>query len=203
MVRSADSQRPAYREGPMPETSSPGTSDHPGSADNEQTARALLDAFARFDLDTYESLIAEDAVERRPQTGDRFVGRAKIIGMYRHYPADPPVVTWERIRGSGTVFVAEGTIGKWLKKPGDHVFELFELLPDHRVSGRIRPGQLTQTGNPPQYGDRIERRRGSGGSHRALSSRAFSATCTRLGFQNLKRSPSSLVSVSSSPCTRD
>ena len=89
------------------------------------------------------------------------------------------------------------------KQPGDHVFELFELLPDHRVSGRIRPGQLAQTGNPPQYGEWIERRRGSGGRHRALSSRAFSATCTRLGFQNLKRSPSSLVSVSSSPCTRD
>ena len=68
----------------------PGHLDHPGSADNEQTARALLDAFARFDLDAYESLIAEDAVERRPQTGDRFVGRAKIAGMYRHYPADPP-----------------------------------------------------------------------------------------------------------------
>ena len=80
----------------MPETSSPGISDDPGSPDNEQAARSLLDAFARFDLDTYESLIAEDAVERRPQTGDRFVGRAKIIGMYRHYPADPPVVTWER-----------------------------------------------------------------------------------------------------------
>ena len=94
----------------MPETSSPGISDDPGSADNEQAARSLLDAFARFDLDAYESLIAEDAVERRPETGDRFVGRAKIIGMYRHYPADPPVVTWERIRGSGTVFVAEGTI---------------------------------------------------------------------------------------------
>ena len=43
-------------------------------------ARKFLRAFAEWDLDTYELLLAPGAVEGRPQMGERFNGRARIHG---------------------------------------------------------------------------------------------------------------------------
>ena len=43
-------------------------------------ARKFLRAFAEWDLDTYESLLAPGAVEGRPQMGERFNGRATDHG---------------------------------------------------------------------------------------------------------------------------
>ncbi len=54
-------------------------------------------------------LIAEDAVDERPQSGERFVGRTNIIGMYREVPG-PPRITWRSVRGGPTVWVGEGIV---------------------------------------------------------------------------------------------
>src|SRR6185503_1743258 len=79
------------------------------------------------------------------------------------------------------------------------VADLLELLSDHRMAGRIRPRQPAERRQTFEYGQRIEwcseRRR----AHFARTSRAFRATWTRLGFQNLKRSDSSDFSTSDSP----
>ena len=45
------------------------------------TAAKLFAAWERWDLDTVGSLVADDAVDERPQSGERFVGRSNIMGM--------------------------------------------------------------------------------------------------------------------------
>jgi hypothetical protein len=69
----------------------------------------LFAAWERWDLDTIESLVAEHAVDTRPQSGERFVGRANIMGMYREVPG-PPTIAWRTVRGGPDVWVAEGTV---------------------------------------------------------------------------------------------
>ena len=52
-------------------------------------ARKFLRAFAEWDLDTYESLLAPGAVEGRPQMGERFDGRERrleLVGGGLHEP---------------------------------------------------------------------------------------------------------------------
>ena len=61
-------------------------------------ARKFLRAFAEWDLDTYESLLAPGAVEGRPQMGEKFVGRERIMGMYRSRTGEPPRIEWRRCR---------------------------------------------------------------------------------------------------------
>lgn len=95
--------------------------------DDEQAARQLFDALARFDLDVYESLLADDAVEGRPQLGERFVGRQNIMGMYRSFPGPPPTIVWRRIRGSGAIWVAEGTIAYGPDMGVDHLIAVVEM----------------------------------------------------------------------------
>ena len=79
-----------------------------GGADAEAAER-LFAAWERWDLDTVASLVAEDAVDIRPQSGERFVGRERIMGMYREVPG-PPRITWRSVRGGPAVWVAEGTV---------------------------------------------------------------------------------------------
>ena len=79
-----------------------------GAADAEAAER-LFAAWERWDLDTVASLVAEDAVDVRPQSGERFVGRERIMGMYREVPG-PPRITWRSVRGGPKVWVAEGTV---------------------------------------------------------------------------------------------
>lgn len=76
---------------------------------NTQAAARLFDAWERWDLAGVESLLADDAVDRRPQSGERFVGRADIVGMYDEVPG-PPDITWRSIRGGPDVWVAEGIV---------------------------------------------------------------------------------------------
>lgn len=76
---------------------------------NSEAAATLFDAWQLWDLDTIESLVADDAVDSRPQSGERFVGRANIMGMYREVPG-PPRITWRRVRGGPAVWVAEGIV---------------------------------------------------------------------------------------------
>ncbi len=80
-----------------------------GTERNSMAAQMLFDAWQRWDLDRIESLVADDAVDGRPQSGERFVGRADIMGMYREVPG-PPRITWRRVRGGPTVWVAEGSV---------------------------------------------------------------------------------------------
>lgn len=76
---------------------------------NRQAAEKLLAAWERWDLDTVEILVATDAIDRRPQSGEHFVGRMNIMGMYREVPG-PPEIRWRSIRGGPDVWVAEGIV---------------------------------------------------------------------------------------------
>jgi hypothetical protein len=76
---------------------------------NEQAAAQLFAAWERWDLETIASLVADDAVDTRPQSGERFVGRADIMGMYREVPG-PPRITWRSVRGGLDVWVAQGVV---------------------------------------------------------------------------------------------
>ncbi len=72
-------------------------------------AEALFAAWERWDLDTIATLVAEDAVDERPQSGERFIGRTNIMGMYQQVPG-PPRITWRSVRGGPTVWVGEGVV---------------------------------------------------------------------------------------------
>lgn len=76
---------------------------------NRKAAERLFAAFERWDLESVESLIADDAVEGRPQSGERFVGRANIMGMLRSLPSEPQI-SWRSIRGGPRVWAAEGIV---------------------------------------------------------------------------------------------
>lgn len=76
---------------------------------NRETAETYFRAFERWDLETVESVITEDAVEGRPQSGERFVGRANILGMLRSLPSEPDI-SWQNIRGGPSVWAAEGIV---------------------------------------------------------------------------------------------
>jgi hypothetical protein len=76
---------------------------------NRQAAEELFAAWERWDLDTIASLVADDATDTRPQSGEHFVGRANIMAMYREVPG-PPRITWRRVRGGPEVWTAEGIV---------------------------------------------------------------------------------------------
>lgn len=76
---------------------------------DREAAERLFDAWERWDLDTIDSLVAEDAVDERPQSGERFVGRTNILGMYREVPG-PPRITWRSVGGGPSLWVAEGVV---------------------------------------------------------------------------------------------
>jgi hypothetical protein len=66
-------------------------------------------AWERWDLDTVDAFTAENAVDERPQSGERFVGRSNIMGMYAEVPG-PPRIRWRSVVGGPTVWVAEGIV---------------------------------------------------------------------------------------------
>ena len=76
---------------------------------DQDAAERYFRAFERWDLDTAASLIADDAVEGRPQSGERFVGRENIVGMLHALPSEP-TIRWRSIRGGGRVWIAEGIV---------------------------------------------------------------------------------------------
>jgi hypothetical protein len=76
---------------------------------SREAAEKLFAAWEQWDLDTVGSLIAEDAIDERPQSGERFVGRSNIMGMYAEVPG-PPRIRWRNIVGGPTVWVAEGIV---------------------------------------------------------------------------------------------
>jgi hypothetical protein len=81
--------------------------------DSDQLARDAADklfaAWERWDLDTVGSLVADDALDERPQSGERFVGRSNIMGMYTEVPGSPRI-RWRSIVGGPSVWVAEGIV---------------------------------------------------------------------------------------------
>jgi hypothetical protein len=76
---------------------------------SRETAEKLFAAWERWDLDTIGSLVADNAVDERPQSGERFVGRNNIMGMYAEVPG-PPRIRWRRVLGGPLVWVAEGIV---------------------------------------------------------------------------------------------
>jgi SnoaL-like protein len=76
---------------------------------NIDAAEKLFAAWERWDLDTVGSLVADGAIDRRPQSGEEFVGRANIMAMYHEVPG-PPDITWRSIRGGPAVCVAQGIV---------------------------------------------------------------------------------------------
>jgi hypothetical protein len=76
---------------------------------NREAADRLFAAWERWDLDTVESLVGNDAIDSRPQSGEHFVGRANIMAMYDEVPR-PPQIRWRSIRGGPAVWVAEGIV---------------------------------------------------------------------------------------------
>ncbi len=91
-------------------------------------ARKFLRAFAEWDLDTYASLLAPGAVEGRPQMGERFDGRERIMGMYRSRTGEPPRIEWRRVHGEGQVWIGQGIIEDAAGAHGpDHIVALVKL----------------------------------------------------------------------------
>jgi SnoaL-like domain len=77
--------------------------------ESRETAEKLFAAWERWDLDTIGSLVADNAVDERPQSGERFVGRSNIMGMYAEVPG-PPRIRWRSIVGGPSAWVAEGLV---------------------------------------------------------------------------------------------
>lgn len=76
---------------------------------NREAAELYFRAFERWDLEAVGSVIAEDAVEGRPQSGELFAGRANILGMFRSLPSEPKI-SWRSIRGGPSVWSAQGMV---------------------------------------------------------------------------------------------
>ena len=74
-----------------------------------EAAEKYFAAWERWDLDTVDAFTAENAVDERPQSGERFVGRSNIMGMYAEV-AGPPRIRWRSIVGGPAVWVAEGIV---------------------------------------------------------------------------------------------
>lgn len=79
-----------------------------GAPDN-RAAERYFRAFETWDLATVETLLAEHVVDGRPQSGERFAGRANVMGMLGALPSIPDI-SWRTIRGGAGVWVAEGTV---------------------------------------------------------------------------------------------
>ena len=76
---------------------------------NRKAAESYFAAFERWDLEAVSSLIADAAVEGRPQSGERFVGRENIMGMLHSLPSEPQI-SWRSVRGCQKVWTAEGIV---------------------------------------------------------------------------------------------
>jgi ketosteroid isomerase-like protein len=100
----------------------------------EPSGREIVERFARAveekDLDTQESLLADDVVQDMPQSGERIRGKANWLAVARNYPGGvgtvapgsgrligaedqwllTPTFSVMRIEGSGNVYTYAGTI---------------------------------------------------------------------------------------------
>jgi hypothetical protein len=112
---------------------------------NRKAAEKLFGALERWDLDTVQSLVADDAVEGRPQSGERFVGRTNIIGMLRNLPSRPEI-RWRSVRGGPEVWVAEGIV-EYGEGPV-HLIGVLELRDGTMVKGDY---YFAYPFDPPEY----------------------------------------------------
>jgi hypothetical protein len=76
---------------------------------DHEAVQRMFAAWERWDLETVESLVADGAIDSRPQSGEHFIGRADIMAMYHEVPG-PPKITWRSIRGGPKVWVGEGIV---------------------------------------------------------------------------------------------
>jgi hypothetical protein len=91
-------------------------------------ARKFLRAFAEWDLDTYQSLLAPGAVEGRPQMGEVFRGRDRIMGMYRSRTGEAPRIEWRKVEGEAQTWIGQGVIEDGVGAHGpDHIVAIVKL----------------------------------------------------------------------------
>jgi hypothetical protein len=76
---------------------------------DQEAVQRMFAAWERWDLETVESLVADGAIDSRPQSGEDFVGRANIMAMYHEVPG-PPKITWRSVRGGPEIWVGEGIV---------------------------------------------------------------------------------------------
>jgi ketosteroid isomerase-like protein len=78
---------------------------------DEQGNRAVVerigDLYAKGDLDGLFDLYHDDVVLDWPQSGERIVGKANCINVFRNYPGGQPKPTTRGIRVSGDLAVGE------------------------------------------------------------------------------------------------
>jgi hypothetical protein len=112
---------------------------------NREAADRLFAAWERWDLDTVESLVANDAIDSRPQSGEHFVGQANIMAMYQAVPG-PPKIRWQSIRGGPAVWVAQGIV-EYGEGPV-HIIGIVEF-----ADGKIVKGDyyFANPFEPPEY----------------------------------------------------
>ncbi|MGH3246667.1 MAG: nuclear transport factor 2 family protein [Trebonia sp.] len=81
--------------------------------DSDASTRARIEqhwkASERGDIETENAIYAADAILDYPQSGERFLGRAKIAAQRSGHPAERHF-TILRIRGGGDVWVSECVI---------------------------------------------------------------------------------------------
>ena len=112
---------------------------------NREAAERLFAAWERWDLDTVESLVANDAIDSRPQSGEHFVGQANIMAMYHTVPG-PPKIRWQRIRGGPAVWVAQGIV-EYGEGPV-HIIGIVEFADGKMVKG---DHYFADPFEPPEY----------------------------------------------------
>jgi hypothetical protein len=93
---------------------------------NRAVVEKIVDLTVKGDLDALFELYHEDVVLDWPQSGERIVGKANCINVYRNYPGGQPKPTPRGIRVSGGLAVAEaltqypdGSVWYWT-----NIFEL-------------------------------------------------------------------------------
>lgn len=60
--------------------------------------------------------------------GERFVGRDRIMGMYRSRDGDPPRIEWRKVQGDANTWVGQGVIEDAAGAHGpDHIVALIRL----------------------------------------------------------------------------
>ncbi len=77
--------------------------------ENRRIVEEAWEAAIAGDFDAVVAHLAPDGVVEWPQSGERMVGPAACLNVYRNYPGGSPTYRVRRITGSGDYFVVEAT----------------------------------------------------------------------------------------------
>lgn len=97
------------------------------TTDGEKLIWGLYESIEKNDIDALTDALHEDAVQEWPQSGERLVGRANIVGVMENYPNAESITSKpRRLSGAGDVWVAEYTLDYGDGK-SVHCCSIFEL----------------------------------------------------------------------------